>query len=106
MYFNMDSLTEGAQVEQWRRLFEQKRHNFEEQQCGVACQISSIEQLQGSLHQMAQKSMPYSQGRLPDFVEKMTPGLRHIESFSRAIVSAAQYSPIASLVWGGVWAVI
>ena len=50
--------------------------------------------------------MRYSQGRLPDFVEKLMPGLQHIESFSRAIASAVQYSPVACLVWGGMWAVI
>ena len=79
MSFKMDLPTEGAQTEQWRYLFEQDGHDFEEQQCGVICQISSIEQLQGSLHQMAQHSMRHSQGRLPDVVEKMMPGLRHME---------------------------
>ena len=94
---------ESQQLERWKRLFEQKRNNLLEEQCENAIAVQSLEDLQRDLHQMA---MRYGHGVFPDTLHKLKPSLNHLSSFTSAISSAAQYNPVACLVWGAIQAVV
>lgn len=91
------------QLEQWQRLFEQKRHALLEEECGKALDIASLEDLQTALRDL---TMTYSRTSYPGIIEKLDPGLNHLMSFTNAISSASQYEPVACLVWGSIQAIM
>jgi hypothetical protein len=92
-----------ARLDQWRRLYQQKRHDFLEEKCIGAARIKSIEDLQQSLREMASR---YGLRRLPQQTLALNSSLDNLKSFSSAISSASQYAPIACLVWGAIQAVM
>lgn len=48
----------------------------------------------------------YQSGAFPDFINKLSPGLKHIVSFINAISSAAQAAAPATLTWEAIQAVM
>ncbi|KAL9103692.1 MAG: hypothetical protein Q9163_001286 [Psora crenata] len=96
---NMDQY----QRERWIRLFDQARHDLEEEQCNSVLRTSGLDDLIANLDRSATL---YSRHELPRLASKIHPSLRHIESFTSAISSASQYRPVACLVWGGIQAVL
>lgn len=93
----------GYQADQWRRLWEQKRQSLLEEKCDRALEIHSFEDLQQCLRDL---TAVHSRGSFPGILDKLNPSLRHIESFTGAISSAAQFEPVACLIWGSVQAVV
>lgn len=96
----------GSDVErldQWRRLYQQKRQVLTEEKCTNAARIQSMDELQQSIREMSSR---YGLRRLPMLISSLQPTLDNVKSFTNAITSAAQYAPIACLVWGGMQAVI
>lgn len=94
---------DSQQLERWQQLFEQKRNDLFEEQCDCAVEVQSLEDLQRRLHQMA---MEYCHGLFPNTLDRLEPSLNHLKSFAGAISSAAQYEPVAYLVWGVIQAVV
>jgi hypothetical protein len=90
-------------LDQWRRLYQQKRHDFLEEKCTNAARIQNMDQLQQSIREMSTR---YGLRRLPMLSRSLQPTLDNVHSFTGAISSASQYAPIACLVWGGIQAVI
>jgi hypothetical protein len=87
----------------WERLFAQKKQEFLESDCRRALDISNFDQLQIALQNLATE---YQAGTFPDFVNRLNPSLQHVRSFTKAITSASQYDPHATLVWGAIQAVM
>ena len=94
---------ESQQLERWEQLFEQKRNDLLEEQCETALGVQSLEDLQRNLHQMA---MDYHDGLFQVTLHRLKPSLDHLQSFTKAISSAAQYNPVACLVWGAIQALM
>jgi hypothetical protein len=91
------------QRERWERLFDQARHDLEEEQCGNALMTTGLDQLMSNLDRSA---TVYNRHEILRFANKLQPSLQHIRSFTAAISSATQYTPIACLIWGGMQAVL
>lgn len=94
---------ERYQRERWERLFDQARHDLEEERCDSALATTGLDQLMGNLERSA---MLYSRQEISRLANKLHPSLKHIQTFTSAVSSAAQYTPIACLVWGGIQAVL
>ena len=84
-------------LESWKTLFDQKEQALIENNCHDALGITSFEDLQASLHAMAQE---YGHSGFPDIANRLQPGFRYLGSFTDAITSASQYDGRACLVWG------
>ena len=89
--------------ERWERLFDQARHELEEEQCVAALTTAGMDDLVRALERAA---TVHSRQEVHRLVAKLHPSLQHIQSFTAAISSAVQYNPIACLVWGGIQAVL
>lgn len=94
---------ERYQRERWERLFDQAKHDLEEENCGNALKTTSIDELMANLDRSA---IVYSRLEISQLAKKLHPSLQHIQTFTSAISSAVQYNPIACLVWGGMQAVL
>ena len=91
------------QRDRWEKLFDQARHDLEEEECGNALKTADLDELNSSLKRTA---TVYSQHAIVGLVEKLRPSLQHIQTFTSAISSAVQYDPVACLVWGSMQAVL
>ena len=91
----------SSRRDEWIRLEEQKRNDLLDADCDDALRILTLEDLQENLHGMADEFKIRN-----SFVEKLNPALAHLTSFTKAISSASQYTPVACLVWGGIQAVV
>lgn len=91
------------QRERWERLFDQARHDLEEEQCGHALTTTGLDDLMCNLNRSATL---YSRQEISRLANKLHPTLKHIQAFTSAISSAVQYTHIACLVWGGMQAVL
>ncbi|KAL8897522.1 MAG: hypothetical protein Q9207_007174 [Kuettlingeria erythrocarpa] len=90
--------------ERWHRLLDQARHDLEEEeQRSGALTTTGLEQLMNNLSRSATL---YSRQDISRLADKIQRSLKHIQTFTSAISSAAQYKPIACLVWGGIQAVL
>jgi hypothetical protein len=83
--------------ESWEGLFAQKEQALRDNGCQEALDIASFDELQTSLHIIAQE---YGDSGFPDIIARLQPGFRYLDSFTTAITSATQYDPRACLVWG------
>lgn len=91
------------QRERWERLFNQAQHDLEEEHCGNALMTAGLDQLMSNLDRSA---TVYSRHEISRLANKLHPSLQHIQTFTAAVSSAAQYTPIACLIWGGMQAVL
>ena len=91
------------QRERWERLFDQARHDLEEEECGNALMTTGLDELMANLNRSATL---YSRREITQLANKIHPTLQHLNTFTAAISSAVQYNPVACLVWGGVQAVL
>lgn len=91
------------QRECWERLFDQAQHDLEEEHCGNALMTAGLDQLMSNLDRSA---TVYSRHEISRLTNKLHPSLQHIRTFTAAVSSAAQYKPIACLIWGGMQAVL
>lgn len=82
--------------ESCKTLFDRKEQALIDVDCTDALGIASFDELQSSLHSMAND---YGNHGFPDIVSRVSPGLRYLDSFHKAITSASQYDPRACLVW-------
>ena len=91
----------SSRRDEWIRLEEQKRSDLQDAECAEALRINSLDDLQENLHEMVEKFKIRN-----GIIQKLDPALDHLKSFTQAITSASQYTPVACLVWGGIQAVV
>ncbi len=87
--------------DEWMRLAEQQHNDLLNAECDQSLHIASLDDLQENLDEMVEKFKIRN-----SFIEKLNPTLDHLTSFTQAITSASQYTPVACLVWGGIQAVM
>ena len=95
----------AKQYEEWDRLFDQKRHNLEEERCQNALRISSLNDLETSLIYMEREYGAEKPERDGSFFDYLKLTLPHIKSFAHAVFLCSGKPPVAGLIWGTVHAV-
>ena len=93
------------QYDEWDRLFDQKKHNLDEERCQNALRISSLEDLETSLLCMKREYDAEEPTRDGSFFDSLKLTLPHIKSFADAVLLCSRKPPIAGLIWGTVHAV-
>lgn len=95
----------GGQWDEWERLYDQKKHIFEEERCQHALGIDSLDELESSLHYMECKYKLEKPEEDRGFFDHLNLTLQNVKSFADAVSRCSQHPQIANLVWGSVHAV-
>lgn len=89
----------NTSTDQWRRLFEQAKTEFETERCRHVADTENLQQMITTLERSA-LVLGYDNDSVSLLIRGLYPSCKHVESFVAAITSISQYDPTGCLVLG------